>query len=288
MKVKYFEETDTLYIELESGAIVESRDLDENTVLDLDAGGNICAITMEHAKDRAAYRAPRSGGSPPDGKRAVESRCCSPPLRDPLRLPDGCRRRMEAALESFPIRSVGSLGSRVAGSESLRLEGRRGGFDLSDHRLEPAVGAALRALAAGSFPSVALPLRAAEEALRRSRARGSGPTRSRSLHRHLGVGQPDVLGQLHRQHSRSLVDATGGLLQILAVADLEPSVVVLELEPHAQHVRSPRVATRRVATRRRGPRAVTDPFRRSIDWLGRAGSGRVAFRTRIESTSSAR
>ena len=53
MKVKYFEETDTLYIEFKASAIVESRDLDENTVLDLDADGNICAIPMEHTKDRA-------------------------------------------------------------------------------------------------------------------------------------------------------------------------------------------------------------------------------------------
>lgn len=52
MKVKYFEDTDTLYIEFKASAVVESRDLDENTVLDLDADGNICAITMEHAKDR--------------------------------------------------------------------------------------------------------------------------------------------------------------------------------------------------------------------------------------------
>lgn len=53
MKVKYFEETDTLYIEFKPGAIAESRDLDENTVLDLDAEGNICAMTMEHARERA-------------------------------------------------------------------------------------------------------------------------------------------------------------------------------------------------------------------------------------------
>jgi len=31
MKVKYFAETDTLYIECSDHAIVESRDLDENT-----------------------------------------------------------------------------------------------------------------------------------------------------------------------------------------------------------------------------------------------------------------
>ena len=52
MKVKYFEETDTLYIELKLGEIAETKDLDENTTLDVDHAGNICAITIEHAKDR--------------------------------------------------------------------------------------------------------------------------------------------------------------------------------------------------------------------------------------------
>jgi uncharacterized protein YuzE len=52
MKVKYFAETDTLYIEFSHQAIAESRDLDENTVLDLDAKGNVCAITFEHASAR--------------------------------------------------------------------------------------------------------------------------------------------------------------------------------------------------------------------------------------------
>ena len=53
MKIKYFADTDTLYIEFRGGAIVETRDLDESTVLDVDADGNICALTMEHAKSRA-------------------------------------------------------------------------------------------------------------------------------------------------------------------------------------------------------------------------------------------
>ncbi len=53
MKIKYFQDTDTLYIEFRSAAITESRDLDENTLLELDAKGNVCAITMEHAKERA-------------------------------------------------------------------------------------------------------------------------------------------------------------------------------------------------------------------------------------------
>jgi uncharacterized protein YuzE len=52
MKLEYFEDTDTLYIEFDAGHIVETRDLDENTLLDLDAAGNICAITFEHASKR--------------------------------------------------------------------------------------------------------------------------------------------------------------------------------------------------------------------------------------------
>jgi len=52
MKLKYFENTDTLYIEFRDQEISESKDLDENTVLDLDAEGNICAITFEHASAR--------------------------------------------------------------------------------------------------------------------------------------------------------------------------------------------------------------------------------------------
>lgn len=53
MKIKYFQDTDTLHIEFKSTAVSESRDLDENTLLDLDSEGNICGITLEHARDRA-------------------------------------------------------------------------------------------------------------------------------------------------------------------------------------------------------------------------------------------
>lgn len=52
MKVSYFEDTDTLYIEFRDTDIMESRDLDENTILDVDAKGNVCAITFEHASQR--------------------------------------------------------------------------------------------------------------------------------------------------------------------------------------------------------------------------------------------
>ncbi len=52
MKTTYFQDTDTLYIELKAGEIVESRDLDENTVIEFDAPGNLCAVTVEHARER--------------------------------------------------------------------------------------------------------------------------------------------------------------------------------------------------------------------------------------------
>ena len=52
MRVKYFEDTDTLYIEFRGDAIAESRELDENTTLDVDVKGNVCGITFEHASER--------------------------------------------------------------------------------------------------------------------------------------------------------------------------------------------------------------------------------------------
>ena len=53
MKIRYFADTDTLHIELRFTSVAESRDLDENTTIDVDASGNLCAITIEHASDRA-------------------------------------------------------------------------------------------------------------------------------------------------------------------------------------------------------------------------------------------
>ena len=53
MNIKYFQDTDTLYIEFRKGEISETRDLDENTLLDVDAAGQIVAMTIEHARDRA-------------------------------------------------------------------------------------------------------------------------------------------------------------------------------------------------------------------------------------------
>jgi len=52
MKIKYFQETDTLYIEFRAVRAAETRDLDENTLLEVDEQGRVCALTMEHASQR--------------------------------------------------------------------------------------------------------------------------------------------------------------------------------------------------------------------------------------------
>ena len=44
MKIQYFEETDTLYIVFSKNSPVETRDLDVN--------GQMCSMTIEHAKNR--------------------------------------------------------------------------------------------------------------------------------------------------------------------------------------------------------------------------------------------
>lgn len=53
MKIRYFPDTDTLHIEFKpAGTVAETRDLDENTLLDLDKAGQILGITVEHASQR--------------------------------------------------------------------------------------------------------------------------------------------------------------------------------------------------------------------------------------------
>jgi len=51
MRIRYFASTDTLFIEFREAPVAETRDLDENTLLDVDSQGNICAITVEHASE---------------------------------------------------------------------------------------------------------------------------------------------------------------------------------------------------------------------------------------------
>jgi len=54
MRIKYFTDTDTALVELSDQLTVETRELNENITLDLDAEGSIVRITVEHARQSAA------------------------------------------------------------------------------------------------------------------------------------------------------------------------------------------------------------------------------------------
>ncbi len=52
MKIQYFPETDTLYIELIEVSSVESEEVMEGVVFDYDKEGNVVGIEIEHFTER--------------------------------------------------------------------------------------------------------------------------------------------------------------------------------------------------------------------------------------------
>ncbi len=52
MKIQYFADTDTLLVSFNDRTVMETRDLDENTVIEFDAEGRVVAVTLEHARQR--------------------------------------------------------------------------------------------------------------------------------------------------------------------------------------------------------------------------------------------
>jgi len=52
MKVKYFPDTDTLLVNFSDRLIAETRDLNENILIELDAEGRMVSMTIEHAKQQ--------------------------------------------------------------------------------------------------------------------------------------------------------------------------------------------------------------------------------------------
>lgn len=52
MRAQYFHDTDTLYIVFSDNEAVETKDFDENTMVDLDKDGHWVSMTLEHAKER--------------------------------------------------------------------------------------------------------------------------------------------------------------------------------------------------------------------------------------------
>jgi uncharacterized protein YuzE len=52
MKVNYFPDTDSLYIDLSEQPSAESREISEGVVLDYDAAGNLVGIDIDNASTK--------------------------------------------------------------------------------------------------------------------------------------------------------------------------------------------------------------------------------------------
>jgi len=52
MKLKYYPDTDSLYIDLSSKPSVDSREISEGIVLDYDADGNLTGIDIDNASNK--------------------------------------------------------------------------------------------------------------------------------------------------------------------------------------------------------------------------------------------
>ena len=52
MKLKYYQETDSLYIDLSSEPSAETREISEGVALDYDADGNLVGIDIDNASSK--------------------------------------------------------------------------------------------------------------------------------------------------------------------------------------------------------------------------------------------
>ena len=56
MKIRYYPETDSLYIDLSEKTSVESREISEGVVLDYDAEGNLVGIDIDNAAKKVQLK----------------------------------------------------------------------------------------------------------------------------------------------------------------------------------------------------------------------------------------
>ena len=56
MKLNYYPDTDSLYIDLSERPSVESREISEGVVLDYDASGNLVGIDIDNASSKVQLK----------------------------------------------------------------------------------------------------------------------------------------------------------------------------------------------------------------------------------------
>jgi len=54
MRIKFFSDTDTALVEFSDHEVAETKEINENIYIDLDASGNLVAMTIEHARQQAS------------------------------------------------------------------------------------------------------------------------------------------------------------------------------------------------------------------------------------------
>jgi uncharacterized protein YuzE len=52
VRVQHLEDTDTLYVVFKDAEVRETKDLDENTLIEFDGQGNLVSMKIEHARER--------------------------------------------------------------------------------------------------------------------------------------------------------------------------------------------------------------------------------------------
>ena len=56
MKLNYYQETDSLYIDLAEKTSIESKEISEGIVLDYDADGNVVGIDIDNASKKVQLK----------------------------------------------------------------------------------------------------------------------------------------------------------------------------------------------------------------------------------------
>jgi uncharacterized protein YuzE len=65
MKLHYYPETDSLYIDLNSRPSADSREIAEGLVADFDAEGNVVGIDIDHASEKLDLKTLEAISLPP-------------------------------------------------------------------------------------------------------------------------------------------------------------------------------------------------------------------------------
>lgn len=65
MKLHYYPETDSLYIDLNSRPSADSREIAEGLVADFDAEGNVVGIDIDHASEKLDLKTLEAIALPP-------------------------------------------------------------------------------------------------------------------------------------------------------------------------------------------------------------------------------